>query len=56
MKSRHGLRPALRFRGLRYERTADSAFRTPAYAAGWEPHIAPNWWQRVRLFLKRNFS
>jgi hypothetical protein len=41
---------------LRFHRTADSAFRTPAYAQGWEPHIPPPLWSRIVLFFKRNFA
>ena len=48
--------PPLIYRGLRYPRTSDAAFQTPAYAQGWEPHIPPPLLQRFVLFLKRRFA
>lgn len=54
--SRHGLKPALRYRGLRFPRSMDEAFRTPEWASGFEGHIAPPMWTRVALFFKRRFA
>lgn len=50
--SRHGLRPALRFRDLRFPRTAAEAFRDHTYAAAIECP-APSLWRRILQILWR---
>lgn len=54
--SRHGLKPAMKYRGLTFYRDSGHAFQTPEWASGFEPHIAPSFWHRVRLFFKRHFA
>lgn len=54
--SRHGLKPAMQYRGLRFERTMGAAFRTPEWASGFERHVPPPFWFRVVLFLRRRFG
>jgi hypothetical protein len=50
------MRPELKYRGLRFPRTASEAFRDAEYASGFEHHIAPDFWTRVVLFFKRRFA
>ena len=41
-----GSEPTLRFRGLKFERTASAAFRDAAYGAAIEKPL-PSFWQRL---------
>jgi hypothetical protein len=50
-RSPHGLRPALRYQGLRYARTFDEAFRTARYGAAIEgPWRRPIWARLMSAF------
>jgi hypothetical protein len=44
-------RPALHFRGLRFERTLDSAFKTPRYADPIEHFPPSSLWRRFINWL-----
>lgn len=41
---------------LTFKRTVGEAFKTPEWSSGFEPHIPPSFWQRVRLFFRRRFA
>lgn len=49
-------RDPLPFTTQRFPRTSGEAFRDDSYVLGWEPHIAPSLWQRIRLFFRRHFA
>lgn len=44
------------FTTRRFPRTSGEAFQDDSYVLGWEPHVAPSFWQRVRLFFRRRLA